>query len=85
MPDKRIGCIIEVKSYFIFPAAGGKVQWPDAAAGRGDFRLLVPGTDKGCIYLSVMLPISRLIKFISKCTRQEIFVHFKCLSLKPYE
>ena len=51
MPDKRIGCIIEVKSYFIFPAAGGKVQWPDAAAGRGDFRLLVPGTDMGCIYL----------------------------------
>ena len=53
MPDKRIGCIIEVKSYSIFPAAGGKVQWPDAAAGRGDFRLLVPGTDKGASICNV--------------------------------
>ena len=53
MPDKRIGCIIEVKSYFIFPAAGGKVQWPDAAAGRGDFRLLVPGIPYICNVASI--------------------------------
>ena len=60
MPDKRIGCIIEVKSYlrpFILHipytySAGGKVQWPDPAAGCGDFRLLVPGTDMGIKYIS---------------------------------
>ena len=59
-------------------SAGWKVQWPDPAAGCGDFRLLVPGTDMGD------KSRLKLKSIINKCTRQEIFVQFKCLSLRPY-
>ena len=69
---------------FHFPCC----RWGSTMAWRccWTLRLSTTGTRyRHGVHLSVMLPISRLIKFISKCTRQEIFVHFKCLSLRPYE
>ena len=89
MPDKRIGCIIEVKSYlrplfYIYLI-------PTLQVGKYNGLTLLLDAETFDYWYQVQTwawgtyqDYIKLKSIINKCTRQEIFVQFKCLSLRPY-